>query len=109
MIESLKEYGYVTDRPLIGVNYQFIDETTSYYYRIPVGVYITGVITENAERAGLQQGDVITAMNDAVITSVLDYELELNDCAPGDEVTVTIMRPNGDTYIDMDLKVTLSE
>ena len=42
-------------------------------------------------------------------TGVLDYELELNDYKPDDTIVVTVLRPNGDTYIDMDIKVTLSE
>jgi S1-C subfamily serine protease len=62
-----------------------------------------------AMQGGIHKGDVITAMNDAVITSVLDYELEINACKPQDEVVVTVSRLNGDTYIDMDIKVTLSE
>ena len=75
-----------------------------------MGAYIIDIEMDSAAMmGGIHKGDVITAMNGAVVTSVLDYELDLGECAPGDEITVTIMRPNGDTYIDMDLKVTLSE
>ena len=48
-------------------------------------------------------------MNDALISSALDYEVEINTFSPQDEVIVTVSRLNGDTYIDMDIKVTLSE
>ncbi|MBO4775409.1 MAG: serine protease [Lachnospiraceae bacterium] len=97
-------------RPHMGVSLTNVSSIAMRYYNVPMGAYIIDIEMDSpAMKGGIHKGDVITAMNDAVITSVLDYELELNDCAPGDEVTVTIMRPNGDTYIDMDLKVTLSE
>ena len=62
-----------------------------------------------AMQGGIHKGDVITAMNDALISSALDYEVEINTFSPQDEVIVTVSRLNGDTYIDMDIKVTLSE
>ena len=80
------------------------------YYNVPMGAYITDIKMDSpAMDSGIHKGDVITAINDAVISSVLDYEAEILTYKPGDNIVVTIMRPSGDTYLDMDIKVTLSE
>ena len=97
-------------RPHMGVSVTNVSSLAMRYYNVPMGAYIIDIEMDSAAmKGGIHKGDVITAMNGAVVTSVLDYELDLGECAPGDEITVTIMRPNDDTYIDMDLKVTLSE
>ena len=97
-------------RPHMGVHVTNVSSTAMRYYKVPIGAYITDIEMDSpAMHGGIHKGDVITAMNDAVITSVLDYELEINACKPQDEVVVTVSRLNGDTYIDMDIKVTLSE
>lgn len=97
-------------RPHMGVSVTNVSSLAMRYYNVPMGAYIIDIEMDSpAMKGGIHKGDVITAMNGAVVTSVLDYELDLGECSPGDEITVTIMRPNGDTYIDMDLKVTLSE
>lgn len=97
-------------RPHMGVHVTNVSSTAMRYYKVPIGAYITDIEMDSpAMQGGIHKGDVITAMNDAIITSVLDYELEINACKPQDEVVVTVSRLNGDTYIDMDIKVTLSE
>ena len=97
-------------RPQMGVSVTNVSSTAMRFYNVPIGAYITDIRMDSpAMQGGIHKGDVITPMNDAVVTSVLDYELEINECKPGDEVVVTVMRLNGETYIDMDIKVTLSE
>ena len=94
----------------MGVSVTNVSQIAMRYYHVPIGAYITDIEMDSpAMKGGIHKGDVITAMNDAVVTSVLDYELEINNCKPNDEIIVTVMRPNGDTYIDMDIKVSLGE
>ena len=97
-------------RAHMGVSVTNVSSTAMRYYKVPVGAYITDIQMDSpAMQGGIHKGDVITAMNDALITSALDYEVEINTFSPQDEVIVTVSRLNGDTYIDMDIKVTLSE
>jgi len=72
VIESIKQYGYVKERPIIGISYQFIDQSVASYYRVPSGFYVAQINSENAERAGLEQGDVITKLDDTKIASYED-------------------------------------
>lgn len=60
------------------------------------GVVVVGEPTNPlAASAGLQQGDVITAINGVPIDSVNDHRTEVRRYLPGDEVQVTIVR-NGE-------------
>ncbi len=49
-----------------------------------------------AEQAGLQDGDLITAINGTVIGESTDLIVAIRDNAPGDTVTLTVLR-NGQT------------
>lgn len=110
LIKLIEDMCNDVSRPHMGVSVTNVSSTAMRFYNVPIGAYITDIQMDSpAMQGGIHKGDVITAMNDAVITSVLDYELEINECKPGDEVVVTVMRLNGETYIDMDIKVTLSE
>lgn len=107
VIESIKEYGYVKDRPVVGINYQFVDETTSSYYRMPVGLYVVSVNTENAQKAGLERGDVITKMDGNDVNSSSVIAKVLADKKPGDTITLEVFK--GSTGKTVNMTLTLSE
>jgi putative serine protease PepD len=58
-----------------------------------------------AEKAGLQVGDVITGLDDRVVTSSVDLTAVVRSQAPGSDVTLTVKRGNATQKV----KVTLSE
>ena len=75
---------------------------------IPEGAYITDIrLSSPAMLVGIQKGDVVTAIEDAVVTNVAEYISELRTHAPGEEVTITIQRMSVDGYREIDVKVTL--
>lgn len=79
-------------------------------YDIPVGAYILNIDLDSpAMESGIRKGDVITGINGSVISSVSDYVSELGKCSPGDEITVTLMRINGDSYVSINITVILTE
>ena len=62
-----------------------------WFYDAPDGVLIISIIPDSgAEKAGLQSGDLITAINGVVIITPLDFQKI--DLKPGDTVTVTVQR-----------------
>ena len=107
MIESIKQYGYVKERPIIGISYQFIDQSVASYYRVPSGFYVAQINSENAERAGLEQGDVITKLDgiDASSSSVIAQAL--NGKKPGDSISLEVFK--GRTGRTVTLTLVLSE
>jgi len=62
-----------------------------WFYDAPDGVLIISIIPDGgAEKAGLQSGDLITAINGVVIITPLDFQKI--DLKPGETVTVTVQR-----------------
>jgi len=62
-----------------------------WFYDAPDGVLVISIIPDGgAEKAGLQSGDLITAINGVVIITPLDFQKV--DLKPGETVTVTVQR-----------------
>ena len=94
--------------PHIGLYVTNVTSAAKQHYNIPNGAFILNIeMDSEAMKNGLHKGDVVTAINDAVISSVSDYEYELAKYQAGDILVISVMRPSGDTFIDMDIKVTV--
>ncbi len=106
IVDQLMKYGYVTDKPQLGISCQDVTETIANMYNLPVGVYVTAV-TENgaAEAAGLQAGDIITGIDDKDITTSEELNAEKNKHTAGDKVELKYIR-NGEEHT---AKVTLDK
>ncbi len=106
VISDLINYGYVTGRAQIGISCQDISESIAQNYNMPVGVYVISVSKGScAEKAGLQQGDVITAVNDEKISTYAELKTKKKNYKSGDKMNITINR-NGQ---EMELTLTLDE
>jgi len=68
------------------------------------GLRVTGVIPGSpADDAGLEAGDVITAIDGEPVGRVADVREALNDGSPGDEVTFSVRRDDQEEDIDVTL------
>ncbi len=93
IITDYMQYGYVTGRPNMGIEVSNIDSSTAQMYGWPTGVYVRSVTAGScAETAGIQQGDIITKIDDTDITSVSQLSSVKNSYRAGDTVTVTVYR-----------------
>ncbi len=83
-----------------------IDSSVNQMYNIPVGAYLKK-ITENgpADKAGIQIGDVIIAIDGQEVRSYDDVQNQMSYYAAGDFVTLTIMRANGNRYEEKQIEV----
>ena len=92
--ESLIANGYVEGRPAAGVT--IVDLTSAseaMQYGVDVtGVYIQEVTGENAEKAGLQAGDLIYMIDGEKVTSSDMLVRQIQNHEVGDTVTFTIVR-----------------
>ncbi len=102
VLQDIREHGEVI-RPNIGITLIDYAEITGDIS--DGGVYIEEVWAEPAREAGLQEGDVIVAMEGQSI----DYQAQLFDIrlhySPGEEVDMTVLRDGEETT----LTVTLGE
>ncbi|MBR5684244.1 MAG: trypsin-like peptidase domain-containing protein [Ruminococcus sp.] len=96
VIDDLMKYGYVTGKPQLGISCYDVTETAAKMYNLPVGIFVSDVKKgSGAEKAGLQNGDIIVALNGKKVKSYEELSAEKNIYSAGDEVEVTFIR-NGD-------------
>ena len=103
--EELIGQGYVSGRPLIGISYVSIDSVQqAWQYNVSTyGVYVSGIVSDNAEKAGLQVGDVITKLDDTTIASASDLSAALSVHKVGDTVQLTIVRQRETLKVSVEL------
>ncbi len=103
--EQIIEKGYFS-RPYVGINWQSITPRIAAVYRLPAeyGVYITQLAENSpASRAGLQPGDIITGVGETALDATHTYINTLFQYAPGDTVTLTVMRGSEQIQVDVTL------
>ena len=106
IITSLINNGYVTGRPQLGITGVTVTESDAERFSLPQGVYVYGVSEGSAaEQAGLQQGDIITAIDGVEITTMEELNEQKNQHKAGETVTLRISR-SGETR---DIQMTLQE
>ena len=104
IFESIITNGYIV-KPYIGVTISDVS-AESQSYGLPEGAAIRSV-TENgpAAEAGLQTGDIVTAVNGEAISNSSDLKKYVQAAAAGDEMELTVYR-QGQT---LTLTITIGE
>lgn len=95
IVESIREYGYY-NKPVLGIT---VD--TTYTSEIAAqegwkaGAYVQDVTPgAAAAKAGIQAEDIVTKMNDTVISSFAEIRRFLLTCKPGDTISIEVYRPS---------------
>lgn len=98
VIKQLIEKGYASHAALmVNIDDRYTEEYAS-YRGWPAGCYVAKVQYGGAaDKAGIQAGDIITAINGVEISNSLELTHELFKYRPGDKVTVSYFR-GGETY-----------
>ena len=94
IISDLIQYGEVI-QAWIGITVQNIDEKLARYLKIPAqnGVIVTSVEPSSpAQKAGLQESDVILAVNNKTVNSIGDYQTVARGLAAGNTIEARIWR-----------------
>jgi len=94
--EQIVEKGYFS-YPFLGVRYQWLTEQIIQQYDLPVGggVYLSHIVPNSpANRAGLQEGDIITKIGDQIINQEHPFINVLYTYSPGETTTLNITRQN---------------
>ena len=94
VIDSLLSEGFVEHLSLGGIEDSiFLSSSMASLYHVPSGLVISSIRSgSSAEQAGLQNGDIITAIDDVQLTSMEDVNSILLSHQEGDTVTVTVIR-----------------
>lgn len=96
------------DTPFLGVLGQTVTSDFAEEEGLPVdeGAYVVEITAgTEAEKAGLQPGDVIVAVDDDKVRSMDDLILEVRQRSVGDSVTITLWRDGEETTLDMKIGI----
>ena len=105
IVNQLIEFKTVK-RPYIGISGSDISSTISKRYNLPQGVYVESVEKDSpADKAGLQEKDIITKIEGTEITSINELNKIKYKYNIGDTITLTIYRNNE----EKEIKITLTE
>ncbi len=104
IIDELLAKGYVSGRPALGIQGQNLDIRAQFFYHMPPGVVVTGIVPESdAAEKGLLEDDVIVKINDTTISSLEDLVRAKNNLVSGDVVKLTIYR--NEKYYSADVEL----
>jgi serine protease Do len=94
IIEELINTGHIV-RPWLGIGLTSVTQMVASFYNLAVdsGVLVTQVTSGSpAEKAGLQSGDIIVAINDAEVSNAGDLVQIVNSYTIGQQVEITFWR-----------------
>lgn len=104
---DLKEYGTV-QRAILGVlmsDVQNAPEEDKGKLKVTEGAYVADFADRSSAReAGVEKGDVITAINDARIRSASSLQEQISKFRPGDKVKVTVDRYGSTKTFNVELR-----
>ncbi|MDR0547294.1 MAG: Do family serine endopeptidase [Dysgonamonadaceae bacterium] len=110
VVSDIREYGTV-QRALLGVSITELailkEKEPEKYEKLKVndGVYVAGFSSKSsAEKAGIKEGDVITAINGSKIKSFSELRAQINRYSPGDKVDVQVNRFGATKTFKVELK-----
>jgi len=96
--------------PYMGISGGDVPSSAHANIGVPYGAYVKEIAMDSpAMLAGVQQGDIVTAMNDNIITSFNDYSSLLMQIEPGQTVSLTVMRQAQTEYKEMIFTIELKE
>jgi S1-C subfamily serine protease len=98
LIENFRKRGGVFERPFLGVRYKMIDKQTAILNDVVEGAYVVDVVkNSSAEKAGIQQEDIIIEFDGKKVQGSNDQELAkmIMEKKVGETVNVKVWR-NGE-------------
>lgn len=106
VVSDIVEFGAV-QRAYLGVNIQDIDAAFAQQKNLKQlnGIYVKGLtMGGSAQDAGIEEGDVITKIQDVNVKSVSELQEQISKYRPGDKVNATILRNNKELNLAIVLK-----
>jgi Do/DeqQ family serine protease len=97
VVKDIRKYGLV-QRAYLGVEIDITKEDAG-------GVFVSNVIDgSGSDAAGIQEGDIITHINDAPIHSFPELQEQVSKYGPGDKIQVKLMRNGQKKILTVELK-----
>lgn len=96
-----------SEKGYLGISGTTVTEEAS-VYNVPYGVYVKEVSKGGAaDKAGIKENDVITAVNKMEVTTIESLQEKINGYKKGTKVEITLQRSNNGKYEEKKVTVTL--
>lgn len=106
VVSDIKQYG-VVQRAILGVQIQEITDQLRKEKNLPTlqGAYIAGVVDGSAAKeAGVEVGDVVTAINSQRVTTGSELQEQIGRYRPGDKIELTLLRDGKQLTLTAELR-----
>ena len=102
IVDDLISKGYVENRVRLGIAGTEVNSAMQQYYRIPAGILV-GEISEGGpcDNKGIEQNDIITAIDDEEIETFSDIYAILAKHKPGDKVTLSVYKTDSNKTVEI--------
>ena len=98
------EYGYVKNRPMLGISVEVVPELYAQFYGSQPGLKVVSVQDGSAaDLAGIMPGDRIIFFNGTEISTSAELDYEKDKYNIGDTVKITVLRENQEITLDLTL------
>jgi serine protease Do len=98
------------EKAYLGISGKDVTQAYSQSFNMPVGVYVGKIVSGSAAaEAGIQVGDIITAINEIKVETMTDLQETLSYIKAGTTGTITIMSLENGKYTEKVLNVTFNE
>lgn len=94
----------------LGIEGMDVTQEANLTQGVPLGAYVTGIVMDSpAMKAGIQRGDIITAIDGIAIPSYTQYVEVLSDYEPEETINVKINRQGAEEYSEIEIPIILGK
>ncbi len=95
-------------RGYLGIYGTDVTSSASQAYGMPVGIFLQDIVENSpAEKAGLEDGDIITKIDGVSVTTMVSLQERLSYYEKGEVIVINVKRVESREYVDKEIKVTL--
>jgi len=107
---TLERMSNAREAAYLGIEGMDVTQEANSQQGVPLGAYVTEIVMGSpAMKAGIQSGDIITAIDGMAIPSFAQYVYVLSDYEPEETVTVKINRQGAEEYSEIEIPIILGK
>ena len=96
------------NRGYLGIQGQNVDSDAAQRFSMPIGIFVYRILEGSAAAdSGLQESDIITKLDGMTVSTIEELQEKLTHFEKGETVTLTVQRPNGSEYNELQIEIRL--